>query len=271
MDMKPAFRMGAAAMLAFMPLAAAADDDSWATNEYNYASRQLTDFTNRFQNDLVDPVLRKMRRDSASTPPRTASPPRRASAPRLVAPSAAAGAAGAGAGAARPILFTPVRVPAAQSVAHRVAAAYPPQGRAQAETVFNQLLSKYAEFERMNGIPHGDLGAAVALFLGGNWMALNNRDLPDEQFIPVIGQMRASLAASPGFMALSNADKQEIYEQMVINGMFMATMQIGLRTKHDPAKVAQMQAAARGYLTQWLRADPARLQVTPKGLELAPE
>ncbi len=259
--MKPAFRMGAAAMLVLVPLAARAEDYSWATNEYDYASRQLTNFTNRFQDDLVDPVLRKVRRDSTASGAPTTRPP-------FVAPPARSAAP---AGAAAPILFTPVRMPAAQSAAHRIAAAYPPQAQAKAEALFNQLLAKYAQLEQMNGVPHGDLGAAVAFFLGGNWMALNNSPLADEKFAPIIAQMRASLAASPGFPALSNADKQEIYEQMVINGMFMASTQLALSKTPDTAMVAKMQAAARGNLTRWLGADPARLQVTANGLELAPE
>jgi len=267
-------RILAGACLAAAPLVAQAEDYSWATNEYNYASRQLNDFTNRFQDDLVNPTVRNMRRRAATPNPRAVLPHRTNGQGYAPPPSTApmtGSAAGSGAGAAPPILFTPVRVPAVQSVAHRVAAAYPPEGRTQAEALFNQLLGKYAELEKMNGIPHGDLGAAVGFFLGGNWMALNNRDLPDEQFVPIIGQMRASHAASPGFMALSNADKQEIYEQLVINGMFMAGTQIALKTKNYPAKVAQMKAAARGYLTQWLGADPARLEVTPAGFLLAPE
>ncbi len=257
--MRTAPLLAAVAALLMAAPPARAQDYNWATIEYNYASRQLTDFTNRFQDDLVDPVLGKMRRDAAAAAKRSGTP-----AARNVKAPAVAKAAPAG-----PLLFTPVRVPPAQSTARRIAAAYPAKAQAQAEALFNQLLTSYAEMEKMNGVPHGDLGAAVAFFLGGNWMAMNNRDLSDAAFMPIIAQMRASLSASPGFARLTNAQKQEIYEQMVINGMFMATTQMALRKKPDPVMVTKMKAAGRANLTQWLGADASALRVTAKGMELA--
>jgi hypothetical protein len=248
-------------ILALMPVAIHAADYDWATNEYNYASRQLTDFTNRFQDNLVDPVLRNVRRASAAQRPRLPRSPNRPSLPVTTSAKSLP--------ASGPILFTPVAVAPAQSTARRIAAAYPAQAQAQAEWLFNQLLATYAKVERENGVPHGDLGAAVAFFLGGNWMALNNSPLSDAKFVPIIGQMRTSLAASPGLVALTNRQKQEIYEQMVINGMFMATTQMALSKKNNPAMVARMQDAARANLSQWLGTDAARLRVTANGLEVA--
>jgi len=149
-----------------------------------------------------------------------------------------------------------------------MAAAYPAASQAKAEALFNELLSKYSELEHMNGVPHGDLGAAVAFFLGGNWMAMNNSDLPDAKFAPIITQMRSILSSSPRFTSLSNVQKQEIYEQMVIHGMFMATTQMALRATNDPTMATKMKAAGRANLAQWFGTDPSALRITANGMEL---
>lgn len=243
----------AAALSLSFTAPAFADDYSWASSDYNYASRQLDNFITNFQTDLVDPTVQRMRRAKAADANRPPALPR-----TTKAPAAPAG----------PILFTPVRVPAAQSTARRMAAAYPKEAQTQAEALFSQLLTSYAELERMNGVPHGDIGAAVAFFLGGNWMAMNNSDLSDAKFAPIIAQMRTVLASSPQFSSLPNLQKQEIYEQMVIQGMFMATTQMALRTKNDPAMVTKMKTAGRANLTNWFGADATALRVTANGLEL---
>ena len=237
----------------FFTAPADADDYSWVTNEYNYASRQLDNFISNFQDDLVDPTVHRMRKAKAAEANRTP-PPTRSVKPATVN--------------AGPILFTPVRVPAAQSTARRMAAAYPAASQAETEAFFKELSSKYGELERINGIPHGDLGAAVAFFLGGNWMAMNNSDLPDAKFVPIVAQMRSVLSSSPKFTGLPNLQKQEIYEQMAIHGMFMAVTQMALRTKNDPPMVTKMKAAGKANLTQWFGTDPSALRITANGMEL---
>lgn len=235
-----------------------ADDYSWASSEYNYASRQLDNFISNFQDDLVDPTVQRMRRTKAAET--TKAPTTRSGAAK---PPAGQASADAG-----PIVFTPVRVPAAQSTARIMAAAYPAESQAKAEALFNELLVKYAELEKMNGVPHRDLGAAVAFFLGGNWMAMNNADLPDEKFPPIVAQMRSVLASKPQFMGLSNRQKQDVYEQMVIHGMLMATTQMALRTKKDAAIEARMRAAGKANLSQWFGTDASALRLTANGMAL---
>jgi hypothetical protein len=236
---------------------ACADDYSWASNEYNYASRQLDNFISNFQDDLVDPTVQRMRRAKAADANKASTSRRQSKAP-VASPTASAA----------PILFTPVRIPAAQSTARMMASAYPAESQAKAEALFNELLVKYAELEKMNGVPHRDLGAAVAFFLGGNWMAMNNADLPDDKFPPIVAQMRSVLSSSSQFTNLSNRQKQDIYEQMVIHGMLMATTQMALRTQKDAAIEARMRAAGKANLTQWFGTDASSLRLTASGMAL---
>jgi hypothetical protein len=148
----------------------------------------------------------------------------------------------------------------------KLALHYPPAQRPQAQALFEELLKRYAQVERQFDIPHGDLPAAVAAFLAGNWMGLHNTDFPDAQFKPVVEQMRSILAAEPRVQSAAETEKREMYEQMAILGMLMAGTQMGLKQQSDPATERAMRVTARSYLEQFLRTDADRIQMTSSGL-----
>jgi hypothetical protein len=183
----------------------ALSQDSWASRDYDFASRQLNDFTNRFQRDLVNPVSRGVR---AHRPTNNAS--------QTPTPN---------------VLGTEVSalVPGEPKVPALMAAHYPSASRQQAERVFLDLLSGYSKIERQFDIPKRDVAGSVAAFLAGSYMAYRNVDFPDEHFKPLVAQMRQIIGTNPDFAKASNAEKQEMYEQMAILGMFMATTQMASR------------------------------------------
>jgi hypothetical protein len=146
--------------------------------------------------------------------------------------------------------------------------AYPAANRSEAERVFRELLARYGKIEQQFGIPHHDVAGSVAAFLAGSWMAYRNTDFPDERFKPLVSQMRQVLGSNPEFANASNADKQEMYEQMAILGMFMAGTQMALKEKPNPQIAANMKQAAKGYLEQFLKTDAERVQITGQGLVL---
>lgn len=150
----------------------------------------------------------------------------------------------------------------------KLAMHYPAIQRPQAQALFEDLLNRYGQVERQFNIPRGDLPAAVAAFLAGNWMGLHNADFPDAQFKPVVEQMRSVLAAEPRILAAPQAEKREMYEQMAILGMLMAGTQMGLKQQSNPATERAMRVAARSYLEQFLGTDADRIQMTSAGLVL---
>ena len=145
---------------------------------------------------------------------------------------------------------------------------YPAARRPEALRVFNELLESYRSIEGQFGIPRNDVAGAVAAFLAGSYMAFRNVDFPDEHFPPLVEQMRRIIASRPDFAAASATEKREMYEQMAILGMFMATTQMGLKTQPDPALQAKLRQSAREYLETFLRVDAERVQITATGLSL---
>jgi hypothetical protein len=80
--------------------------------------------------------------------------------------------------------------------------------------------------------------------------------------------MRQVIRSNPDFGKASNTEKQEMYEQMAILGMFMAGTQDELSRKPNPQIAANMKQAAKGYLEQFLKTDADRVHITERGLEL---
>jgi hypothetical protein len=151
----------------------------------------------------------------------------------------------------------------------KLAASYPADRRAEAQRLFSTLLQKYrGEMEPKLGIPRNDLAGAVAAFLAGNYMAYRNVDFPDEYFKPLMVQMRQIITSNAAFAKASNSEKQEMYEQMAILGMLMASTQMALQQKSHPQAAASTRQAAKGYLEQFLKTDADRVRITAQGLAL---
>jgi hypothetical protein len=166
---------------------------------------------------------------------------------------------------ARPMSFAPVTGVAS---ARALASAYPPEQRAKVEDLFRELLSGYHKVESQLGIPRNDVGGAVAAFLVGSYVAYRDVDFPDQNFLPLVNQMRHVLASNADFMRASDAEKQEIYEQMAILGIYMALTRDALKQRPSVQVEQNMRRAAKGYLEQFLKTDADRVQLTESGLVL---
>jgi len=154
------------------------------------------------------------------------------------------------------------------SFPERLASQYPAASRAEAERVFRELLQRYGQLEQRFGLEKGDVAGSVAAFIAGNYMAYHNSGFPDENFLPLVNQMRTVLANNPEFQQASPQARQETYEQMALVGMLMATGQMALARQPNPQALANMQSAAKGYLEQFLKTDADRLQLTAQGLSI---
>lgn len=164
--------------------------------------------------------------------------------------------------------FTPAAQGKGSTIIKQLAMAYPAASREAAEQVFAQLLAGFKQIESQFGLPSNDVATAVAAFLVGSYSAYRNAAVPDEQFLPLVKQMRQIIGNTPAFAQATAAEKQETYEQLAILGMFMATTQMALDRQPDPRVAADAKAAASGYLRAFLGTDPERVHIGAKGLEL---
>jgi hypothetical protein len=151
-----------------------------------------------------------------------------------------------------------------------LAASYPPAKRAEAETVFKEMLKGYAAIEQQFGIPKNDLAGALAAFLAGSYMAYHNSDFPDANFKPLVEQMRTVISQRPEFEQLGAAEKRDLFEKFAILGMYCATAQMALKKTPDATVEANMREGGRRYLAHFLGDAVDSVSLTDKGLTFAP-
>lgn len=210
--------------------------------DYGYVGAPMSNFlsssylTQQVVNDLATPDVARQRLDAAA---KSAALP-----PHLVP------------------LHGPSRMPA------RLAEHYPVAQRAQARALFEQLLRRHAALLDQFGVPKGDLGAAIATMIAGSWMGLHNNSFPDENFVPLVEQMRAVLAAQPGLRDSPEADRRDMHDQMAIIGMMLAATQMGLEQQPDPATTSRMREAARGYLQELFKVPADQISLNENGVAL---
>ena len=157
--------------------------------------------------------------------------------------------------------------PGARSIApRRLALSYPEASRARAEQFFGQTLAGYHDIEAKFGLRRYDIAGAIATFVAGNYIAYRDEPFPDAHFKPLVQQMRGAIGGVAALRGASDADKQELYEQLAILGTYMALTREALRQRPDPQLAASMKHAAKQYLEQFLKVDPERMSIDAQGL-----
>ena len=171
-----------------------------------------------------------------------------------------------GARASRPSNPSTLAPARSASVARQLASHLPASERDSAVRHYEGLLQSYRQVETRFDIPRNDVAGAVAVFTAGNVAAYRNADFPDGHFQALVSQMRAALGASPAFQAADATARRDMYERLAIIGMSMASTQLALARQPDPLLRSKLQAAARRYIEQFLKVDPARVDITSRGL-----
>src|SRR5207245_7889521 len=119
--------------------------------------------------------------------------------------------------------------------------------------------------EKQLGVQHLYVAGAVAMFLSGSYEAYHDKSIEPAEFRALVAQMRQVIGSNPNFVNSSNAEKQEMYEQMAILGMFMAGTQDELSRKPNAQIATKMKQTAKGYLEQFLKTDVGRIRITERG------
>jgi len=151
-------------------------------------------------------------------------------------------------------------------VATKLAATYPEEKRADARRLFGTLLDTYPKLEKQLGIPAGDLAGAITLFLVASYEAYTGHSVDPSRYPKLIEQVRSKLATSPALAEATPRARRELFEQMVILGMFVAALNGQLQQHADPQLAEVVRSAAKGYLAKLLGGDPDKLAITDAGL-----
>ena len=171
-----------------------------------------------------------------------------------------------------PVAIAPVSFVADRSVdaAAKLSKSYPENQRPKVLAVFRDLLDKYHAVERQFSIPQGDLAGAVTMFLVGSYEAYHGKELETEAVGPLLKQMRVVVRDTPAIVASPDRDKQEMYEQMAILGMFLSATQLALEDSPNPQVRARLKQAGKDYLENFLKVDVERIVIDGRGMSYRP-
>lgn len=159
----------------------------------------------------------------------------------------------------------PARV---QAHARELAALVPPAQREALAQAYSQAFEGYLQLERKLGLPENDVANALAAFIAGNYMALNQVEVPDASFVRLAAQLREALPRNPGFSAMSGAAKRKLYEQSAMQGTFMAVARLAFLKQPQAAAEQNYRAAARASLEAALKVPAEQIRIDAQGLHL---
>lgn len=157
----------------------------------------------------------------------------------------------------------------AQSLAQR----FPEARRAAFQQAYLQSLTAYREFEKQQSWAAGDLSAALAVYVAGNYAMARDLDVSTEQLAALAQQLRQNPGTQAWLRGLEAPVLQHLYESLAMEGFFMAAQQDQyLKQKAaaaapGPERVV-LRALADANLGRLLPGRAQRLRLGDRGLSL---
>ena len=150
-----------------------------------------------------------------------------------------------------------------------LAAAAAPDRRADLEARLARVLSAWQQISSALHLPPDDVAGPVAACIAGSYMVVHDVDLPDADFVALVGQMRAVLQDNPRFTQALPVQRREMYEELAIIGTLLATGREAVRRgQASPQAGEALRRNARTNLDRLLGADADRAVIGAQGLAL---
>lgn len=155
--------------------------------------------------------------------------------------------------------------------AREIAQRFPQAQQAAMQSTLAQSLEVYQKLEAKFGWTRNDVAGAVAAFLVGNYMVMTGAQVPDEDFVAVAQQLRASPQLRNTLNRQTPQALRDFYEQQAMVGTFMALAQMSNEKQPLPAdRLAHLRDSARANLRMALKRDPAGMTIGPAGMTVGP-
>lgn len=117
----------------------------------------------------------------------------------------------------------------------------------------------------MNGLRSGDAVDAIAGYWMLNWIIANRAHDADFDTAPILRQVRTALASDPQFPRLTEAERQEMSEILMMNFLVQHAVYSDAVVTGNSTMLAQLGNAAVARFKQEAGVDLRALAVTPQG------
>jgi hypothetical protein len=144
------------------------------------------------------------------------------------------------------------------------------QAREQARALYERCLAHYREIvcAEQPAAGYDDVGLLMARFVAANLGALREVDVTPATLARMAEQLARVLQLAPAWLRADLRERQCYVEQLAIIGVLVRETSAQAMVE-GPAAVANVQRAARRYLTQLLGLDAERLTIGAHGLAFA--
>lgn len=153
---------------------------------------------------------------------------------------------------------------------NKLVAVYPADFRRQAKRNFIELYAGYRVQEKSVGFPKDDLAGILTVYIGSNYLAYTNLDLPRSDLVvyfnSLYSQTRKVLKASRGFAKLNAAKKRRLYEQQAIMGVLPIATRSELLQESNLDISQALQDGAGLNLEALFGVVANQITITPSGL-----
>ena len=118
-----------------------------------------------------------------------------------------------------------------------------------------------------DGLHTGDLADALASYWVLNWTMANGGESSPEAIQAVRDQVRWAVANRPALATLTNAEKQAMAEEAMLNFVYEVTGYLQARQARNGAMLGRFAAGAEMRFRREMSVDLRSLMLTSKGLE----
>ncbi|MBZ5513585.1 MAG: hypothetical protein LAN62_01820 [Acidobacteriia bacterium] len=143
-----------------------------------------------------------------------------------------------------------------------------PAERAQLAEAFGQFLGIFEDQARADKELH-DLARAAAFFLVANYAIASGREPTEKQTIAVEEKFRGGLSGSQQLGAMSDREKQKLYETLVIFGSLPVAGRNSAKEKRDAEQQKMFRRLARENIQTLLGVPVEKIHLTDEGLSIA--
>ena len=125
----------------------------------------------------------------------------------------------------------------------------------------------WSRYVAEDGMHPGDVADAMASYWVLNWLIVNGGDSRPGQVQAVRRHIKPTIASSPVFARLSEAQRQEMAEALMVNFIFQRDTYMHAVQAHDEPLLAKARAAAVARFQSEARVDLRRLALTDDGFQ----
>lgn len=143
-----------------------------------------------------------------------------------------------------------------------------PANKSKYQHSFQQMLDGYHQRLRQKNGSMNDLARAISFFIYSNYTVATGKQVTNEQADTGREQVRKALLEDDEFQNLSDGEKQERYEGLIILGEFVMFYDYLSNQDKDQNLKAKTQKMAQQNLENFFGTSYKNVKVTDKGIEL---